>query len=127
MILWDIMSGKQLKSFEGHDRGLACVEFKGDLIVSGSSDRKIKIWNANTGSCLKTLEGHNALVRALAFDPQNGRLVSASYSGSIRVWDVYTGETVREFKDVHESHIFDVKFDDSKIVRFVFSVLFLIL
>ena len=28
MILWDINSGRQLRTFEGHDRGLACVEFK---------------------------------------------------------------------------------------------------
>lgn len=66
------------------------------------------------------MEGHDALVRALAFDAQTGRLVSASYSGSIRVWDVFSGLTVREFRDVHTSHIFDVKFDDSKIVRLVF-------
>ena len=28
MILWDIESGKRLRTFEGHDRGLACIEFK---------------------------------------------------------------------------------------------------
>jgi WD40 repeat protein len=28
MILWDINSGERLRTFEGHDRGLACIEFK---------------------------------------------------------------------------------------------------
>ena len=28
MILWDIASGERLRTFEGHDRGLACIEFK---------------------------------------------------------------------------------------------------
>lgn len=28
MILWDIETGKRLRTFEGHDRGLACIEFK---------------------------------------------------------------------------------------------------
>lgn len=28
MILWDIESGERLRTFEGHDRGLACIEFK---------------------------------------------------------------------------------------------------
>lgn len=28
MILWDIDSGERLRTFEGHDRGLACIEFK---------------------------------------------------------------------------------------------------
>jgi F-box and WD-40 domain protein 1/11 len=28
MILWDIKSGERVRTFEGHDRGLACIEFK---------------------------------------------------------------------------------------------------
>ncbi|KAJ7343871.1 WD40-repeat-containing domain protein [Mycena albidolilacea] len=31
-------SGERVRTFEGHDRGLACIEFKGDLIISGSND-----------------------------------------------------------------------------------------
>ncbi|KAJ7094020.1 WD40 repeat-like protein [Mycena belliarum] len=122
MILWDIASGERVRTFEGHDRGLACIEFKltlrvkGDLIISGSNDCKIKIWSAATGACLRTLVGHEALVRALAFDVRSGRLVSASYDKSVRVWDLGSGRLVREFRDRHTSHIFDVKFDAWRIV-----------
>jgi F-box and WD-40 domain protein 1/11 len=28
MILWDIETGERLKTFDGHDRGLACIDFK---------------------------------------------------------------------------------------------------
>lgn len=28
MILWDIVSGQRIRTLEGHDRGLACIEFK---------------------------------------------------------------------------------------------------
>lgn len=28
MILWDIASGQKVRTFERHDRGLACIEFK---------------------------------------------------------------------------------------------------
>lgn len=42
MILWDIESGERLRTFDGHDRGLACIEFKVCLSLrnnsSGSSD-----------------------------------------------------------------------------------------
>ncbi|PBK66345.1 WD40 repeat-like protein [Armillaria solidipes] len=116
MILWDIARGERLRTLEGHDRGLACIEFKDDLIISGSNDCRIKIWSATSGECLTTLVGHDALVRALAFDPRSGRLVSASYDKSVRVWDVATGKMLREFKQSHTSHIFDVKFDVSRIV-----------
>ncbi|KAF9530590.1 hypothetical protein CPB83DRAFT_850587 [Crepidotus variabilis] len=118
LILWDIESGERLRTFEGHNRGLACIEFKGDLIVSGSNDCKIKIWSASSGECLRDLTGHTALVRGLSFDPRSGRLVSTSYDKTIKLWDLATGRMVREFEGagVHTSHIFDVKFDASRIV-----------
>ncbi|KAG5728125.1 F-box/WD repeat-containing protein 1A [Termitomyces sp. T112] len=116
MILWDIASGERIRTFEGHDRGLACIEFKDGLIVSGSTDCKIKVWSAETGECMRTLLGHQALIRALAFDLRCGRLVSASYDKTVKVWDFPTGQLVREFKDTHTSHIFDVKFDAARIV-----------
>jgi F-box and WD-40 domain protein 1/11 len=111
MILWDIDSGERLRTFEGHDRGLACIEFKvhqrctcsflclhfyyqDGLIVSGSNDCKIKVWNAATGDCIRTLMGHESLVRALSFDPRSGLLVSASYDKSVKLWDLATGEQI---------------------------------
>lgn len=116
MILWDMSTGERLRTFDAHDRGLACIEFKGDLIVSGSNDCKIKVWSASTGECLRTLTGHDMLVRTLSYDPLSGRLVSGSYDRSIKVWDVQTGKVVREFRGLHYSHIFDIKFNCCRIV-----------
>ncbi|KAF9260721.1 WD40 repeat-like protein [Marasmius fiardii PR-910] len=126
IILWDVETGERLRTFEGHERGLACIAFKDNIIVSGSSDCRIKVWSSETGDCLGTLEGHEALVRALWFDTTRAILVSASYDRSIRVWDV--GDLVkgggdvpqprllRDFRNVHMSHIFDVKFDYKRII-----------
>jgi len=40
MILWDIESGERLRTFDCHDRGLACIDFKVILymLVSVSQD-----------------------------------------------------------------------------------------
>lgn len=122
MMLWDISSGERLRTFEGHDRGLACIEFKDDIIVSGSNDCKIKVWKASTGECVRTLTGHESLVRALSFDSRSGRLVSGSYDRSVKIWNLETGKLVREFRGCHSSHIFDVRFDCSRIVRYVSSL-----
>ncbi|KAG6860915.1 hypothetical protein C0995_006039 [Termitomyces sp. Mi166 len=116
MILWDIASGERIRTFQGHDRGLACIEFKDGLIVCGSNDCKIKVWSVETGECVQTILGHDALVRALSFDPRCGRLVSASYDKTVKVWDFPSGKLVREFRNTHTSHIFDVKFDVTRIV-----------
>ncbi|EGO26875.1 hypothetical protein SERLADRAFT_348065, partial [Serpula lacrymans var. lacrymans S7.9] len=124
MMLWDIESGERLRLFEGHERGMACIEFKDDLILSGSNDCTVKLWRASTGECLHTFVGHTLLVRALYFEPRSGYIVSASYDRSVRVWEWKegegggngTGRPVRVFKNLHASHIFDVRFDVGKIV-----------
>ena len=89
--------------------------------MSGSNDCKIKVWQASTGACLRTIVGHDQLVRALTFDPRSGRLVSTSYDKTVKVWDLHSGKMVREFRGCHASHIFDVKFDHCRIVRCVLS------
>ena len=132
MILWDVARGARkahVRTFSGHERGLACVDFHGDVIVSGSNDMTIKIWRASTGECVQTLTGHTALVRALSFDERLERLVSTSYDKTVIVWEIKTrcaeegggakARQLRQFKGHHKSHIFDVKFDAMRIIRYV--------
>ena len=46
-----------LKTLEGHSFDVNSVAYSpnGTKIISSSGDETIKIWNANTGQCLKTL------------------------------------------------------------------------
>ena len=34
------------------------ISHDGNILISGSADKTIKIWSFETGTCLKTLEGH---------------------------------------------------------------------
>ncbi|CDH53445.1 wd40 repeat-like protein [Lichtheimia corymbifera JMRC:FSU:9682] len=112
--LWDMQTGQCLRDFAGHTRGLACIRFDGHRIVSGSNDNKIKVWNAETGECILTCSGHTGLVRALHFDQD--KIVSGSYDQSIRVWDIRTGAQLHHFEACHSSWVFDVMFDETKII-----------
>ena len=41
------------------------IYFADNIIVSGSTDRTLKVWDANTGLCLHTLHGHTSTVRCM--------------------------------------------------------------
>lgn len=43
---------------EGHSSSIHCIQILSDeMLVSGSADNTIKIWNFKNGDCIKTLEG----------------------------------------------------------------------
>ena len=50
------MSGKNIKVLRGHSGSILCLTISSDskLIISGSFDTKIKIWNIQSGKIQKT-------------------------------------------------------------------------
>lgn len=82
-----------VRTFEGHSQGISCVQFDDTRIVSGSSDKTIKVWNIRTNAqwSVQTLVGHSGTVRCLHLEGK--RLVSGSTDKSIKVWDLSTQES----------------------------------
>jgi len=65
----------------------------GQRIVSGSSDGRIRMWNATTGEAeAGPFTGHAHSVSSVAFSPDGQRVISGSQDGTIRVWNATTGE-----------------------------------
>jgi len=77
--------------------------------ASGSSDNTIKLWNANTGECLATLEGHGDDVMSVAFSPDGTTLSSGSKDKTIKLWNATTGECLRTL-DGHTNSVYSVAF-----------------
>ncbi|KAH3820748.1 F-box/WD repeat-containing protein 7-like [Dreissena polymorpha] len=82
-----------VRTFEGHTQGISCVQFDDTRIVSGSSDKTIKVWNIRTNAqwSVQTLVGHSGTVRCLHLE--GNRLVSGSSDCMIKVWDLSTQES----------------------------------
>ena len=110
--LWDISTGRILRTLDGHTSKVNALSFSNDgkLLVSGSYDKTIKVWEVSTGMNLQTLEGHTSPVQTVAFSPDD--LIVASGSGdfsqdssdtSIKIWEVLSGKMIQSFEGHQKS------------------------
>ena len=56
---------------------------------------KPKIWDANTGQCLKTLGEHSYYISSVAFSPDGTKIVSGSWDETIKIWNANTGQCLK--------------------------------
>jgi len=82
---------------KGHGDAVLSLAFSSDgrRIVSGSSDKTIRVWDANTGKeVAEPLKSHTGFVLSVAFSPDGDRIVSGSEDATIQVHGV-SGSKVR--------------------------------
>jgi WD40 repeat protein len=102
----------------GHYSGVNSVAFSpdGKTVVSGSTDKTIRLWSVETGETIQKLKGHSRLVNSVAFSPDGKTVVSGSADKTIRLWSVETGETIHQLQG-HSDYVLSVAFSpDGKTV-----------
>lgn len=97
--LWDVHTGACVATLHRHATGSVSVAFNpdGTLLASGSNNGVVElrdIANEHNRHYVGTLHGHQWLVSAVAFAPQN-LLASATYGGHVRLWEAQRGKLLR--------------------------------
>ncbi|MBN2024092.1 MAG: SIR2 family protein, partial [Pirellulales bacterium] len=95
--------GTQRFTLEGHVDSISAVAVCADRpwAVSASQDITLKIWDLETGECLRTLKGHQNPIWAVAVCADRPWAVSASWDKTLKVWDLETGECLRTLVGHH--------------------------
>jgi WD40 repeat protein len=60
----------------------------GKRLVTGGTDRTVRLWDVASGKLLQTLTGHSMTVTGVAFLEDGKRIASSSLDHTIRLWDV---------------------------------------
>ncbi|KIO04629.1 hypothetical protein M404DRAFT_26080 [Pisolithus tinctorius Marx 270] len=105
----------------GHNDDVSSAAFApdGKRIVSGSWDKTLRVWDAETGVQIGSpLEGHRDDVYSVAFSPDGKRIVSGSGDKTVRVWDAEKGVQIGSPLEGHHSWICSIAFspDGKRIV-----------
>ncbi len=92
----DIKTNHVVADLDGHTEGVSSIAWShdGQQVATGSADKTIRIWDANTFKTLLVLEGHTDLVSGVSWSADDRHLATVSIDGTLRVWDTATGEQV---------------------------------
>ena len=58
----------------------------------------MKVWEAESGRLLRSLEGHTGAVRAVAVSPDGRTIVSGSRDRTVKVWEAESGRLLRSLE-----------------------------
>jgi len=89
--IFDFARAEEEMTLTGHQWEVRCLDWhpnKG-MLVSGSKDHSVKLWDPRTGRCLTTLNASKNQVSKTIFEPTNGQLLATCGRDQIvRIFDL---------------------------------------
>lgn len=103
---------KLICTLRGHTGYIGRIAWSpyGRILASPSYDKTIRLWDVETGKCLRTLEGHKDRVISVAFDPAGSILASGGSDKTVKLWEIASGKLLQTLEG-HQGWVSSVAFD----------------
>jgi WD40 repeat protein len=99
--------GDLIKLFNEHSDSIKSIQVDetSNKIISASDDKTIKIWDLESGKCLKTLKDHKDWVKCI-LTISNNKFLSGSWDNTVKIWHLNSYKCLKTLKN--ESGIFSL-------------------
>ncbi len=99
--VWNIATGRLLKTMTGHDQSVIAVDISpdGKLICSGSYDKTARLWDLETGELLHTWKDNRHDVVDVKFAPDGETIATGSRDDTVRLYNVSTRKQIELFDE----------------------------
>ncbi|KAL7422871.1 SCF ubiquitin ligase complex subunit cdc4 [Cryptotrichosporon argae] len=110
--IWDLATGACLQTLQGHTSLVGLLGISPNHIVSAAADASLRIWSANSHQLEHVLSSHGGAITCFQHDET--KVISGS-DGSLKLWDIRTGECVGDLV-VGISSVWQVAFKDNLLI-----------
>ena len=111
LIAIDVQTGSIVRTFVGHENSPRSVAFSRDQrwMVSGGSDRTVRIWDFASGALLHTIRAHPQQIDTVDISPDGQTIVSGDLAGNLVFSHAATGRALFVLDHISK-RICDVEF-----------------
>ena len=97
--LYQLETGKLLRSFEGHTHHVLGVAWQsnGQTLATASADNSVKTWNVESGERKQSIGGFGKEVTGIDFVGQTDQVVTSSIDGQAKLHNASNAQQVRAF------------------------------
>jgi WD40 repeat protein len=101
MSMWEVESGRRVRTFEGHTHAIMSVSLStgAQYALSGGNDKTVKLWEVENGHCIRTFEGHTHTIMSVSLSADGRYALSGDGDGAMKLWDVESGRCLRTFEE----------------------------
>lgn len=110
ILIFDTNTGQKTNSFDARSAAINSIhshDHYPNLIISGTQDHSIKIWDLKRSVCDNLPSAHEGSITSVRISNQDRNFASASDDKTVKTWDWHMQRSIHQIKDREAAHVIE--------------------